>query len=109
MPPEPPPPADFRQFWDHYLAQHRDPRNVGLHVAGTLLGLTRAAVGLAPLLGGRGPRWRWLLAAPVVGYGLAWAGHFLVEGNRPATFGRPAWSLRADLKLLARTLTGRGR
>lgn len=37
-----------------------------------------------------------VVAAPVVGYGAAWIGHFFVEKNKPASFKYPLWSFRAD-------------
>lgn len=95
-----PPPTTFEEFWPYYLSQHLERPTRILHVAGTLLGLSLAAMGLV----GRKPSK--LLAAPVVGYGFAWVGHFFIEGNKPATFDYPRWSLQGDLRLLARTFTG---
>jgi len=51
--------------------------------------------------------WRWLVAAPVAGYALAWLGHFKFEHNRPETFGHPVWSLISDLRMLGMFLAGR--
>lgn len=47
---------------------------------------------------------RWLLAAPILGYGPAWIGHFKVEKNKPASFKHPLWSLAADFKMLRMAL-----
>jgi hypothetical protein len=43
----------------------------------------------------------------VPGYAAAWAGHFFVEHNRPATFKHPLWSLAGDYKMVALMLAGR--
>jgi hypothetical protein len=92
---------NYSEFWPRYLGAHADPRTRGLHYIGTLAAL--AAIGTATATG----RWRWLLAAPVVGYGAAWLAHARFEGNRPETFGHPVWSLASDLRMLALFLTGR--
>ncbi|BCJ87974.1 hypothetical protein skT53_29590 [Effusibacillus dendaii] len=47
------------------------------------------------------------MAAPVIVYGFAWFSHFVFEGNKPATFGHPWWSLRADFQMYGYILTGR--
>ena len=89
----------FEEFWPFYLAQHRHPTNRKLHLAGTLLALGCLALAVASPL--------WLIGAPFLGYGFAWLGHFAVERNRPATFGHPIWSLRADFRMFGRMLSGR--
>ena len=90
----------FEDFWPHYVRAHSSKGNRRLHFAGTSAGLVVAAAGL--LL--RRPRY--LLLAPVIGYGCAWIGHFFVEGNVPATFGHPLWSLKADFVMWKKILDG---
>ena len=81
----------FEEFWPFYVKEHQQKATRILHFIGT----TSA---MACLAGGLLTKRRWLLAlAPVVGYGPAWVGHFFIEGNRPASFKHPVWSLRADL------------
>jgi len=43
---------------------------------------------------------------PLSAYGLAWAGHFFVEKNRPATFVYPSFSLLGDLRMFSEMLLG---
>ncbi len=90
----------FDEFWVHYVKAHANKTNRTLHFIGTSGAMALIAAGVLT----RRPSL--LLAAPVVGYGFAWAGHFLVEGNVPATFGHPAWSLRGDLKMWSMILEG---
>ena len=92
--------ASFAEFWPLYLGEHSQPLTRQIHVAGTLisLALLLAACFGGPVLG---------LIGLIVGYALAWIAHFQVEGNRPATFSHPWWSLRGDLKMTALFLAGR--
>ncbi|NUB28311.1 DUF962 domain-containing protein [Azospirillum brasilense] len=87
-------------FWPEYLEQHRNPTNRALHVAGTLSAAALLGVGLARR------DWRALVAAPLVGYGAAWLGHFLVERNRPKTLDAPLASLAADVRMAGLAITG---
>jgi hypothetical protein len=90
----------YDEFWLYYLREHSRPASRGLHYLGTVcsLGAIAAGVFISP--------W-WLLAAPVVGYGPAWIGHFVIEKNKPATFGYPFWSLISDYKMFGLALVGR--
>jgi hypothetical protein len=91
----------YAEFWPRYLAAHADPRTRVLHYLGTALAL--AALGAAALQ----RDWRWLLAAPVLGYASAWLGHVVFEHNRPETFGHPGWSLICDFRMLGLFVSGR--
>ena len=89
----------FEDFWPYYLGEHGDRTNRALHAVGT----TAAAVTLGAAIAKRD--WRLLALVPLVGYGPAWAGHFLIEKNRPATFKHPLWSLRGDIRMASLMLT----
>lgn len=90
----------FEDFWPFYVREHSNKTNRTLHFIGTTLGMTSLA---ASLLTGKG---RLALAAPLLGYGFAWVGHFGIEKNRPATFKYPLWSLRGDFRMWWKIATG---
>ncbi len=48
-----------------------------------------------------------MLGAVAFAYAWAWAGHFLIEGNRPATFTYPLWSFAGDFRMCGQMWTGK--
>ena len=89
----------FEEFWPFYVKEHSKKSTRILHFIGTT-----AAMGC--VAGGLLTKRRWLLAvAPVAGYGPAWIAHFFVEGNKPASFKYPLYSLRADLVMWTKMVT----
>lgn len=91
----------FADFWPHYVAEHSQPGTRALHFAGTTVGMACAAALIARR------KWRWLPLALVPGYAAAWASHFFIEHNRPATFEHPLWSFVGDYKMLCLMLAGK--
>ena len=74
---------NFDEFWAVYLGEHRNRYCRALHYIGTSAGHAIALTGIVtlnPLL---------IPAGLVVGYGFAWFGHFVIEGNKPASFKYP--------------------
>lgn len=96
----PPAVEGYAAFWLLYLRLHAHPGNRAWHYLGSALALACLA------WAGWSAEPRWVLAAPVLGYGCAWIGHFAVEGNRPATFGHPLWSLVSDFRMFGCFLCG---
>lgn len=92
----------YEAFFPYYVAMHSQPATRLVHAVGTI---TAGLVALSGLLRFR-PKLKRVLAAPLIGYGAAWASHFLIEHNNPATFGYPAWSFRGDLDILSMMLQG---
>jgi hypothetical protein len=94
-------PRGFRAFWPHYLMAHREPKCRALH----FIGSTGAALAIVAAILTRDPLW--LPVGLVFAYAMAWTGHFAFEGNRPATFGNPLWSLAGDVRMYLLWLTFR--
>ncbi|AAK25125.1 hypothetical protein CC_3163 [Caulobacter vibrioides CB15] len=90
----------FAAFYPFYMTEHANPVSRRLHVVGTSLVIVCLVLGVFR-------DWRFFIAAPVIGYGFAWIGHFVFEKNRPATFKYPVYSLMGDFRLWFETVTGR--
>jgi hypothetical protein len=72
-----------------------------MHFVGSLLGLACLAAAIAT-------RNAWfILLGVLIGYALAWTGHFFFEKNRPATFQHPLYSFAGDWVMFRDILTGR--
>lgn len=91
----------FKEFWPFYLQEHSNPLNRRLHFVGTFF------VHVVLLYALFTQQWVMLWLLPVIGYGFAWVGHFIIEKNRPATFKHPLWSLRGDFKMFYSMCVGK--
>lgn len=91
----------FEDFWPFYVSQHRRPGTRVMHFIGTTLGLAflvrAVTTGNAMLV----------LSGLAAAYGFAFAGHYFIEKNRPATFTYPLWSLVGDFKMYGLMLRGK--
>lgn len=94
-------PKTYSEFWIFYLKAHRKPKTRLLHYIGTLLGTGFLFLAITQGV------WLWLLPGVIFSYGLAWAGHFIIEKNKPATFLHPLWSFISDYRMLALAITGK--
>ena len=91
----------FAAFWPEYLDAHRDPRTRAFHYLGTSLGVCSLIAFLVTM------NWPFLVAAPILGYGMAMPVHPIFEGNLPKTFEHPALSFASDFYMLFLWATGR--
>lgn len=89
---------NFDEFWPFYLSEHVHPKNRQLHFIG--MSVVHAILFYVFVTGAI--QYLWLV--PIFGYGFAWAGHFFIEKNRPATFKHPLWSALADFRMFYLTL-----
>jgi hypothetical protein len=92
----------FEAFYPYYIGEHSLPNTRRLHVIGT--GLAILCLTQVVMWGVIGGFWS-LIWAGIFGYGFAWAAHFFVEKNKPATFTYPAWSLMGDFKMFWEVVT----
>ena len=95
--------SSFRDFYPFYLSEHANRTCRRLHFVGTSLVVLIVLVAIVQRDA------RWLLLAPLAGYGFAWIGHFFFEKNRPATFTHPLYSFAGDWVMFWDVLRGRMR
>jgi hypothetical protein len=90
----------FEEFWPYYVREHSKKTTRTIHFVGTT-----AVMGLVAYAALRRKVWP-LVVAPFAGYGPAWFSHFFIEGNKPATFKYPLWSLKADFVMWSKIARG---
>jgi len=91
----------FADFYPFYLSEHANRTNRRLHFIGTTIGLLCLLYAFSTL------NFWWLLVGIVQGYAWAWAGHFFIEHNKPATFKHPLYSFLGDWVMWKEILTGK--
>ena len=89
------------EFYPFYLSEHQNLTCRRLHFVGSSLVLGCIA---ALVVTGQ---WFWLPTALLCGYGFAWAGHFMFEKNKPASFKQPLYSFVSDWLMYKDILTGK--
>lgn len=85
--------SSFDEFYEFYLSQHQNIICRRLHFFGLV------GVFLSVLFGVITSNYIYFLLTPVIGYGMAWIGHFVFEKNRPATFDYFLYSFMGDFRM----------
>jgi len=93
--------SSFVEFYPYYLNEHSDRTCRRLHFMGTTLVIVIVLTALLT------QHVALLWALPFAGYGFAWAGHYIFEKNRPATFKHPFYSLLGDFVMYKDMLIGK--
>jgi|TARA_R110001592_G_scaffold63114_2_gene193257 hypothetical protein len=92
---------NLKEYYEHYLTLHKDPRCRRMHFVGQLVTIAFAIFVL------QGAYWYFLPAIPFVIYPFAWTGHFLFEKNTPAAFRDPLKAKISDWLMFRDILLGR--
>ena len=91
----------YAEFWPFYLAAHGRRATRAFHYVGT------AMIFVVIAFAWRTEAWWTLIFTLPALYAFAWFSHFFIEGNRPATFTHPVWSLLSDFRMAGLALVGR--
>jgi hypothetical protein len=91
----------FAGFYRYYLALHQTRGCRWLHVGGL------AAAAILVMLTGWFAQWWLLLLAPPLVYACAWAGHYFIEGNSPASLQNPWLAFLSYWRMIWDTFRGR--
>lgn len=89
----------LKDFYPFYLSEHSNKTNRILHFIGTSLVIS--FVVFIILMN----KIKFIIFAPLIGYGFAWVGHFIFEKNRPATFKYPLYSFISDFIMWYQLIT----
>ncbi len=93
--------SSFSEFYQEYMQAHQHPMCRRLHFIGTILGAFFFVIFILSW------NFAWLVFAFIVGYGLAWSGHFFFEKNEPMSFRNPFYSFIADWVMLKDLCAGK--
>ena len=87
---------DLDEYWPRYLAHHLHRKNRALHDIGDVAVLA-SCLTFNPVV---------VVLGVTVGYGFAFAGHFLIEGRKPATLEHPVLAGLSNWRMFALGCTG---
>eukprot|EP00762_Andalucia_godoyi_P002585 ANDGO_03410.mRNA.1 hypothetical protein DICPUDRAFT_151843 len=91
----------LQEFYPFYIGEHSKPLTKLFHFIGTFLVICIFLFSMwTENLG-------YLIYMPVAGYSFAWASHFFIEQNKPATFKYPTYSLASDFIMFYELLVGK--
>ena len=88
----------FKEFYPYYLSEHDNKYTKLLHFVGTSFAIFFYVQFFRTFD---------FMFSLLAGYGFAWAAHFFVEHNKPATFTYPFYSFIGDHKMYIEILLGK--
>lgn len=91
----------FADFYPFYLREHANLKSRRLHFIGTSIALLIVVAALVT------QTWWLLVVALVQGYAFAFAGHYVFDTNRPASFKYPGFSFMGDWRMWWDIATGK--